>query len=77
MVKHCQNTCRAGKWPTLVFWIAGEFTGDPEVIPRTAFKVGFAVSSSAQSVVGLDAKLVINSVHDSLPGAKIPLRGLD
>ena len=44
MVKHRQGTCRAGKWPSLVFWIAGEFTGNPEVIPRTACKVSFSVN---------------------------------
>ena len=49
---------------------------NPEVTLRNACKVGFAVTSSARRVIGLDAQLVINSVHDPLPGAKIPLRGL-
>lgn len=39
-------------------------------------KVAFAVTSSARWSVWLDAHLVIDGVHDPLPGAEIPFRGL-
>jgi hypothetical protein len=39
-------------------------------------KVAFAVTSSAWRGGWLDAQLVINGVHDPLPGAEIPFRGL-
>ena len=41
MVKHLAKAlAERVNGPTLVFWIAGEFTGNP-VIPRTACKVWF------------------------------------
>jgi hypothetical protein len=41
-----------------------------------AWKVSFAVSSSAWCAPRLDAQLVVNSVHDPLPGAEVSFRGL-
>jgi hypothetical protein len=43
---------------------------------RRACKVGFAVTSSARRSVWLDAQLVIDGVHDPLPGTEIPFCGL-
>ena len=43
---------------------------------RTACEVSFAVTSSSRRGIGLNAQLVIDGVHDPLPRAKIPLRGL-
>jgi hypothetical protein len=45
------------------------------VIPRTACKV-FAVSSSPRTGIRFDAQLIVDGVHDPLPGAEIPFRGL-
>ena len=42
----------------------------------TACEVGFALSSSARRSFWLDAQLVIDGVHDPLPGAKVPFRRL-
>jgi hypothetical protein len=51
-------------------------TSDGGVAFREVPANAFAVSSSVRRGVWLDAQLVIDSVHDPLPGAKIPLRGL-
>jgi hypothetical protein len=45
--------------------------------PSSARKVWFAVSYSARRSFWLDAQLVIDGVHDPLPGAQILLCGLD
>jgi hypothetical protein len=46
------------------------------VIPLTACKVSFSVTSSARCSIWFDAQFVVDGMHDPLSGAEIPFRGL-
>jgi hypothetical protein len=57
-------------------WTANDFSDSWWArFRRGARKVGFSVNCSAWVGIRFDTQLVVDGVHDPLPGAKVPVRG--